>query len=147
MIPIDRAEVLTPRRRMIKYRAGQRAGDCETLRMVGLRITVLFFFAAAAEIGGAWLIWHAVRGSKPWWWAAVGVFVLGAYGFIASFQPDASFARVLAAYGGVFIAGSIAWGAIFDKFRPTMWDYVGAAVALVGAAIIIFAPLVTRGRP
>ncbi|MGN6126549.1 MAG: YnfA family protein [Humibacter sp.] len=114
--------------------------------MVFVRIAVVFVFAAIAEIGGAWLIWHAVRDAKPWWWACIGVLVLGAYGFIASLQPDASFARVLAAYGGVFIAGSLAWGAIFDKFKPSMWDYIGAAIALLGAAVIILAPLFTRGR-
>jgi small multidrug resistance family-3 protein len=65
---------------------------------------------------------------------------LGAYGFIAALQPDAHFGRVLASHGGVFIAGSLAWGIIVDGFKPTMWDWVGSVVALVGAAIIIFAP-------
>jgi len=114
--------------------------------MIVARIAVLFFFAAVAEIGGAWLIRQAIRESKPWWWAGIGVLVLGAYGFVASLQPDASFGRVLAAYGGVFIAGSLAWAAVFDKFKPTVWDYIGAAIALLGAAIIILAPLLTRGR-
>jgi len=115
--------------------------------MVVIRIAVLFVIAAIAEIGGAWLIWQAVRESKPWWWAGIGVLVLGGYGFVASLQPDASFGRVLAAYGGIFIAGSLAWAAIIDKFKPTMWDYIGAGIALLGAAVIILAPLLTRGRP
>ena len=61
-------------------------------------------------------------------------------GFIAALQPDAHFGRVLAAYGGVFVAGSLAWGIVVDGFRPTMWDYIGSAVALVGAGIIVLAP-------
>ena len=69
---------------------------------------------------------------------------LGAYGFIAALQPDAHFGRVLAAYGGVFVAGSLAWGIVVDGFRPTLWDYVGSAVALLGAAIIVLAPVVER---
>jgi drug/metabolite transporter superfamily protein YnfA len=42
----------------------------------------------------------------------------GAYGFVATFQPDPHFGRILAAYGGFFVAGSLAWGVVVDKFRP-----------------------------
>ncbi|MGA7203167.1 MAG: YnfA family protein [Specibacter sp.] len=101
---------------------------------------LLFALAAVAEIGGAWLIWQAVREDKAWWWAGLGVVTLGAYGFIAALQPDANFGRVLAAYGGVFIAGSLAWGVIFDKFTPDRWDLLGALICLFGVSIIMFAP-------
>lgn len=109
--------------------------------MTILRIGALFALAAIAEIGGAWLIWQAVRENKGWLFAGLGVVALGAYGFIAAFQPDANFGRVLAAYGGVFVAGSLAWGIVVDGFKPTVWDYVGSGVALLGAAIIILAPV------
>lgn len=112
--------------------------------MTTVRIIVLFLLAAVAEIGGAWLIWQAVRENRGWRFALAGVLALGAYGLVAAFQPDANFGRVLAAYGGVFVAGSLAWGIVVDGFTPTVWDYVGSAVALLGAAIIIFAPLATR---
>lgn len=104
------------------------------------RTVVLFALAAVAEIGGAWLIWQAVREDKAWWWAGLGIVALGAYGFIAAMQADANFGRVLAAYGGVFIAGSLIWGMIFDKFSPDRWDVIGALVALAGVSIIMFAP-------
>ncbi len=107
------------------------------------RIILLFVLAAIAEIGGAWLIWQAVRENRGWLLALFGVVLLGAYGFVAAFQPDANFGRVLAAYGGVFVAGSLAWGIVVDGFKPTVWDYIGSAVCLIGAAIIIVAPLVT----
>ncbi len=87
---------------------------------------VLFVLAAAAEIGGAWLVWQSVREGKDWWWAGLGVLALGAYGFVATLQPDAHFGRILAAYGGVFVAGSLAWGMIFDGFRPDRWDIIGS---------------------
>ncbi|MDJ1113784.1 YnfA family protein [Microbacterium dauci] len=109
--------------------------------MTTARIIVLFVLAAIAEIGGAWLIWQAVRENRGWLFALAGIVALGAYGFIAALQPDANFGRVLAAYGGVFVAGSLAWGIVVDKFTPTLWDYVGSGVALLGAAIIIFAPV------
>ena len=101
---------------------------------------ILFVLAAVAEIGGAWLIWQAVREDKSWWWAALGVMALGAYGFIAAQQADANFGRVLAAYGGVFIAGSLIWGMVFDKFSPDRWDVIGALIALLGVRVIMFAP-------
>ncbi|MDQ0662903.1 small multidrug resistance family-3 protein [Arthrobacter ulcerisalmonis] len=84
---------------------------------------VLFVLAAAAEIGGAWLVWQSVREGKDWWWAGLGVIALGVYGFVATLQPDAHFGRILAAYGGVFVAGSLAWGMAFDGFRPDRWGY------------------------
>ena len=112
--------------------------------MTVVKSIILFVAAALTEIGGAWLIWQSVRENRGWWFALIGVVALGAYGFIAALQPDAHFGRVLAAYGGVFVAGSLAWGIVVDGFKPTVWDYVGSAVALLGAAIIIFAPLATR---
>jgi small multidrug resistance family-3 protein len=112
--------------------------------MTVFRIIVLFVLAAVAEIGGAWLIWQAVKEERGWILAVLGVMALGAYGFIAALQPDVNFGRVLAAYGGVFIAGSLAWGIIVDGFKPTVWDWVGSSIALVGAAIIILAPVLTQ---
>ncbi|WP_026554100.1 YnfA family protein [Arthrobacter sp. 35W] len=108
--------------------------------MLIVKSSILFVLAAIAEIGGAWLIWKAVRDGSPWWWAGMGVVVLGAYGFIATLQPDANFGRILAAYGGVFVAGSLAWGVVMDGFRPDRWDIAGAVVCLAGVAIIMFAP-------
>ena len=55
-------------------------------------------------------------------------------------QPDAHFGRVLAAYGGVFIIGSLLWGIVFDGFRPDRYDIAGATVCLVGVAVIMYAP-------
>lgn len=104
------------------------------------KTVILFVLAAVAEIGGAWLIWQAVREDKAWWWAGLGIVALGAYGFIAAMQADANFGRVLAAYGAVFIAGSLVWGMVFDKFSPDRWDVIGALIALLGVSVIMFAP-------
>ena len=120
--------------------ARPRARPCNDGSVTIAKSVVLFALAAAAEIGGAWLIWQSVREGRDWWWAGLGVLALGAYGFVATLQPDAHFGRILAAYGGVFVAGSLAWGMIFDGFRPDRWDIVGAAVCLVGVAVIMFAP-------
>ena len=108
--------------------------------MTVLRSLVLFGVAAVAEIGGAWLVWQGVREHRGWAWAGAGVIALGLYGFVATLQPDAHFGRILAAYGGVFVAGSLAWGAIVDGYRPDRFDVVGALVCLVGVAVIMYAP-------
>jgi small multidrug resistance family-3 protein len=108
--------------------------------MVAVRTGLLFILAAIAEIGGCWLIWQAVRESRPWWLALGGGLSLVAYGFIAAAQPDSHFGRVLAAYGGIFVAGSLLWGMVFDGFKPTRYDTIGAAVCLIGVAIIMSAP-------
>lgn len=112
--------------------------------MTTARIIIVFLLAATAEIGGAWLVWQAVRESRPWWWAGLGVMALGAYGFIATLQPDANFGRVLAAYGGVFIAGSLLWGVLIDGFKPDRWDIIGGSICLLGVAVIMLAPRVTE---
>ncbi len=67
-------------------------------RMV-VRSLLLFALAAVAEIGGAWLVWQGVREHRGWLWIGAGVVALGAYGFVATLQPDAQFGRILAAYG------------------------------------------------
>ncbi|MEU0081862.1 YnfA family protein [Micromonospora tulbaghiae] len=108
--------------------------------MTVVRSVLLFLLAALAEIGGAWLVWQGWRENRGLLWIAAGVIALGAYGFVATFQPDPNFGRILAAYGGVFVAGSLAWGMVVDKFRPDRYDLVGAAICLVGVAVIMYAP-------
>ncbi|SFK40539.1 small multidrug resistance family-3 protein [Streptosporangium canum] len=108
--------------------------------MTVARSLLLFVFAALAEIGGAWLVWQGVREGRGPLWIAGGVIALGAYGFAAAFQPDPDFGRILAAYGGVFIAGSLIWGMVMDGFRPDRWDVAGALICLVGVAVIMYAP-------
>ena len=105
-----------------------------------MKSIALFVIAALLEIGGAWLVWQGVRDHRGWLWAGAGVIALGTYGFVAAFQPDPHFGRVLAAYGGVFIAGSLAWGMIADGFRPDRWDIAGAVVSLVGVGLIMYGP-------
>lgn len=104
------------------------------------RSVLLFLLAAVAEIGGAWLVWQAVRENRGWAWAAVGVVALGLYGFVATFQPDPHFGRILAAYGGVFVAGSLVWGMVMDGFRPDRYDVLGATICLMGVAVIMYSP-------
>jgi small multidrug resistance family-3 protein len=103
------------------------------------RSVVLFVVAAIAEIGGAWLIWQGVREHKGAAWIGGGVIALGLYGLVATLQPAANFGRILAAYGGIFVVGSLAWGMVVDKFQDR-WDVIGALICLVGVAVIMYGP-------
>ncbi|MFE9466825.1 YnfA family protein [Streptomyces virginiae] len=108
--------------------------------MVVARSVALFVVAALFEIGGAWLVWQGIREHKGWIWIGAGVIALGLYGVVATWQHDDNFGRILAAYGGIFVAGSIAWGMIADGYRPDRYDVTGALVCLAGMAVIMYAP-------
>lgn len=104
-----------------------------------ITIIALFFAAALFEIGGGYLVWLWLKEKKSWILGLFGGVILFLYGVIPTFQP-AHFGRVYATYGGIFIVSSIIWGAIVDKKRPDRYEIVGAAITLVGALIIFFAP-------
>jgi small multidrug resistance family-3 protein len=100
----------------------------------------LFLVAAVAEIGGAWLVWQGVREHRGPAWIGAGLVALGIYGFVATLQPDANFGRILAAYGGIFVVGSLTWGVVADGFRPDRYDIAGALLCLLGVVVIMYAP-------
>ena len=103
-------------------------------------VSILFFVAGVAEIGGGWLVWQAVREQKPRWWAVAGGAVLMLYGFVPTLQPLNDFGRLYAVYGGVFIGMSFVWGYLFDGIVPDTGDWVGSIVALLGVALVLFWP-------
>ena len=104
------------------------------------RSLLLFALAAMAEIGGAWLVWQGVREHRGVAWIGAGIASLGAYGLVVTLQEEIHFGRILAAYGGIFVAGSLAWGVVVDRFAPDRYDYIGAVICLVGVAVIMYAP-------
>ena len=106
-----------------------------------IRSVLLFVLAGLAEIGGGYLMWLWLREGRPLWVGLVGALVVVLYGIIPTFQPvGLDFGRVYAAYGGAFIALSLLWGWMVDGVRPDAPSTVGAAIALAGAAIIVYWP-------
>lgn len=99
----------------------------------------LFVLAGLCEIGGGYLVWLWLRDHKPLWLGGLGFLVLAAYGAVATLQP-ASFGRVYAAYGGIFIAMALLWGWIVDGHAPDRFDLLGGAIALAGMVVILYAP-------
>ncbi len=100
----------------------------------------LFCAAALAEIGGAYLIWTGLREGKGPIAVTAGALALVIYGLLAAQQPSGELGRVLAAYGGVFVIGSLLWAVAFDGFAPDRFDLVGATVCLMGIGVIMYAP-------
>jgi small multidrug resistance family-3 protein len=110
-----------------------------TIPPVTARSIALFVAAAVCEIGGAYLVWLGVKEHKGVLFVAAGALALTAYGLVAALQPSNEFGRVLAAYGGVFIVGSLLWGVVFDGFHPDRADVAGAALCLAGVTVIMYA--------
>jgi len=104
-------------------------------------IVSLFYFLLAGllEIGGGYLVWIWLKDGKPLSYGLAGFVILMLYGIVPTLQP-ASFGRVYAAYGGVFIVLSILWGWKIDHVKPDSYDLIGGAIALVGVLIIMYWP-------
>ncbi len=99
----------------------------------------LFAVAGLCEIGGGWLVWQFWRDGRGWLFGVTGGLALLLYGVIPTYQT-ARFGRVYAAYGGAFIVLSLLWAWAIDGARPDVPDAVGAAIALVGMAVIMYWP-------
>ena len=102
-------------------------------------ITNLFAFAVAArlEIAGCFAFWMWLRQGRSWTVAALGVLSLIGFAFALT-RVEAGFAgRAYAAYGGVYIAASLAWLWGIEGQRPTAADLLGATLAVAGAVVIV----------
>ncbi|EPC4025685.1 YnfA family protein [Aeromonas salmonicida] len=107
--------------------------------MVELKTIGLFLITAVAEIVGCYLpyLW-LTQGRSVWLLLPAGLSLV-LFAWLLSLHPTAA-GRVYAAYGGVYIFVAILWLWLVDGVRPTLWDLVGSLVALLGMAIIMFAP-------
>lgn len=104
-----------------------------------LRSVFFFVLAGMMEIGGGYLMWLWFREKWAWWTGAIGSFILIGYGIVPTFQP-ASFGRVYAAYGGVYVILSLLWGWAVDGVRPDLYDAVGGTLCLLGVGVIMYVP-------
>jgi small multidrug resistance family-3 protein len=100
---------------------------------------LLFIAAGLAEIGGGYLMWLWWREGRPLPVGIVGAVTLILYGVIPTYQP-AHFGRVYAAYGGVFVILSVAWGWAVDGIAPDRYDWIGALICMLGVGVIMYAP-------
>jgi small multidrug resistance family-3 protein len=110
--------------------------------MPELKTVGLFIITALAEIVGCYLPYLWLREGKTIWLLAPAALSLAAFVWLLTLHPTAA-GRVYAAYGGMYVFMAILWLWAIEDIRPTTWDIVGASVALIGMAIIMFAPRTT----
>jgi small multidrug resistance family-3 protein len=104
-----------------------------------MRATGLFLGAALLEIGGGYLVWQWLRLGRSVLYGVVGFIALALYGVVPVLQArEHSFGRIYAAYGAVFIAGAALWGWAIDQRKPDLRDWIGIAICLGGAAVMMW---------
>ena len=101
---------------------------------------LIYVGAALAEIAGCFSFWAWLRLGKPIWWLVPGMASLALFAFLLTLAETSAAGRAFAAYGGVYIAASLAWLWLAEGVRPDRWDAIGAAICLVGAAVILLGP-------
>jgi small multidrug resistance family-3 protein len=100
----------------------------------------IYGLAALAEIAGCFAFWAWLRMGKSAWWLAPGIASLIIFAWLLTRVDAAAAGRTYAAYGGIYIVGSLAWLWLIEGLRPDRYDLIGAAVCLIGALIIIAGP-------
>jgi small multidrug resistance family-3 protein len=103
--------------------------------------TALVYIAAAtAEIAGCFAFWAWLRLGRSGWWALPGAASLLLFAFLLTLVDSSQAGRAYAAYGGVYITASLTWMWLAEGLRPDRWDLTGAAICLLGAAVIVAGP-------
>lgn len=96
--------------------------------------------AAVAEIAGCFAFWAWLRLDRSPAWVLPGIASLALFAYLLTLVDSAAAGRAYAAYGGVYIAASLAWLWLIEGSRPDRWDLIGAAICLVGAGVILLGP-------
>jgi small multidrug resistance family-3 protein len=104
-----------------------------------LKVAILFAVTAVAEIVGCYLPWLVVKQGKPAWLLLPAAVSLALFAWLLTLHPTAA-GRTYAAYGGMYIAVALVWLHVVDGVALTRWDFVGAAIALVGMSVIALQP-------
>jgi len=104
-----------------------------------LKVALLFAMTAVAEIVGCYLPWLVVKQDKSAWLLLPAAFSLALFAWLLTLHPTAA-GRTYAAYGGMYIAMALIWLHVVDGIALSRWDFVGAAIALVGMAVIALQP-------
>ena len=101
-----------------------------------------FALAAFFEIAGCYSFWLWLRLERSAWWCLPGLVSLLLFALLLT-RAEAAFAgRAYAAYGGVYVVASLFWLGLIERTRPLLSDWLGAALCLLGAGIILFGPRV-----
>ena len=96
--------------------------------------------AALAEIAGCFAFWAWLRLEKSPLWLAPGIASLALFAYLLTLVEAEHAGRTYAAYGGVYIVSAVLWLWVAEGVRPDWWDVIGAAICLIGAAVILWGP-------
>ena len=96
--------------------------------------------AAIAEIAGCFAFGAWLRLDRSIWWVVPGLVSLAIFAVLLTLVESNVAGRAFAAYGGVYIASSLAWLWLVEGTRPDRCDLAGGIICLIGATIIIAAP-------
>ena len=107
-----------------------------------LRIALLFAVTALAEIVGCYLPWLVLKQGKSVLLLLPAALSLSLFAWLLTLHPTAA-GRTYAAYGGMYVVIALIWLRLVESVALTRWDVAGAAVALVGMAIIALQPAAT----
>jgi small multidrug resistance family-3 protein len=103
-----------------------------------LTTLALYVAAAIAEIAGCFALWAVARLNASALWLIPGVILLILFGWVLT-RVDVEFAgRAYAAYGGIYIAASLAWLWAVEGKVPDHWDIIGALICIAGAMVILY---------
>ena len=106
-----------------------------------MKATAAFYVLAAfLEIAGCFAFWAWLRSGRAAAWSLAGLASLALFALCLTRVEAAYAGRAFAAYGGVYIAASLAWLWMVEGARPDRWDAVGALISLVGAGVILWGP-------
>lgn len=100
----------------------------------------VFAAAALAEIAGCFAFWAWWRLDKSALWLIPGIASLIVFAWLLALTDTDAAGRAYAAYGGIYICASLIWLWAAEGMRPDRFDLAGAAICLVGAGVILFAP-------
>ena len=101
-----------------------------------LKTLGLFIATALAEIVGCYLPYLWLRKDASVWLLLPAALSLAVFVWLLSLHPAAS-GRVYAAYGGVYVASALVWLRFVDDIKLSTLDWLGAAISLMGMAIIV----------
>lgn len=100
----------------------------------------LYIAAALAEIAGCFSFWAWWRLDRSPLWLAPGLVSLILFAWLLALMQTDAAGRAYAAYGGIYIACSLAWLWLAEGVRPDRWDILGATICVAGASVILLAP-------
>ena len=102
-----------------------------------LKTLGLFAVTALAEIIGCYLPYLWLKEGKSFWLLIPAAISLGMFVWLLTLHPQAA-GRVYAAYGGVYIFTALMWLWAVDAVRPTVTDWIGVMICLIGVVVIMY---------